>query len=248
MPNKELERRGAILSPVELPDEEVSPGDDGECVPGRIRGSQLLEEVLPTYRAECPHFGWGRLRETPPLLIRKCGDCGAYLTRVAVEEDRQCWRDQQQRPQYIPNEKRAVFWHVLNLAAFRDLTRTVDGPALERMKRMHYVPVNYPVTPPEPKPTRKKKPKSWEIGAPPSLASILRSRLRVFHSVIFQTFQFTRRVLHTERLVLIQTKCVRCGFTTIGVKERIERIEKEHPRECKGSAGLTPRGTANPAA
>jgi hypothetical protein len=45
-----------------------------------------------------------------------------------------------------------------------------------------------------------------------------------------------RRVVRTERSALIQTRCVQCGFTTIGVKERIDTFEKEHPGRCKGSA------------
>ena len=53
--------------------------------------------------------------------------------------------------------------------------------------------------------------------------------------------QFTRRVIRTERAALIQIRCGRCGFTTVGAKERIEAVEKEHPRECNGSAGPNPR-------
>jgi hypothetical protein len=48
--------------------------------------------------------------------------------------------------------------------------------------------------------------------------------------------QFRRRVIRTERSTLIQTSCSQCGFTTVGVKERIQIIEKEHPSRCGGSA------------
>ena len=48
--------------------------------------------------------------------------------------------------------------------------------------------------------------------------------------------QFMRRVVRTERSALIQIRCVQCGFTTVGVKERIDTFEKEHPGDCKGSA------------
>jgi hypothetical protein len=37
--------------------------------------------------------------------------------------------------------------------------------------------------------------------------------------------QFTRRVIRTERSALIQITCVQCGFTAVGVKERIQIIE-----------------------
>jgi hypothetical protein len=47
--------------------------------------------------------------------------------------------------------------------------------------------------------------------------------------------QFTRRVIRTERSALILT-CRECGFTTVGVKERIQMIEKEHPSRCEGSS------------
>ncbi len=47
---------------------------------------------------------------------------------------------------------------------------------------------------------------------------------------------FTRRVIRTERSALTQITCVRCGFTTVGVKERIQIIEDEHPSGCKGSS------------
>jgi hypothetical protein len=48
--------------------------------------------------------------------------------------------------------------------------------------------------------------------------------------------QFTRRVIRTERSALIQITCVQCGFTTVGLKERIQIIEKEHPSRCRGSS------------
>ncbi len=51
--------------------------------------------------------------------------------------------------------------------------------------------------------------------------------------------QFTRRVIRTERAALIQITCVQCGFTTVGIKERIQLIENEHPSRCKVSS---PRG------
>jgi hypothetical protein len=35
--------------------------------------------------------------------------------------------------------------------------------------------------------------------------------------------QFMRRVVRTERSALIQIRCVQCGFTTVGVKERIAK-------------------------
>ncbi len=49
--------------------------------------------------------------------------------------------------------------------------------------------------------------------------------------------QFARRVIRTERSALVQIRCLRCGFTTVGVKERIETVEKEHTTECNGSPG-----------
>ncbi len=48
--------------------------------------------------------------------------------------------------------------------------------------------------------------------------------------------QFTRRVIRTERSALIQITCVECGFTTVGLNERIQIIEREHPSRCKGSS------------
>jgi len=178
MPNKELERRGAIPSPVQLPDEDVSPGDEGEWKAGCILGSQLLEEVLPTYHVECPHWGWGRLRDASPLQFRTCPDCGAYLTRAAVEEDRQCWRDQRRRLRYIPNEQRAVFWHIFNIAALSEITSTVDTSTFELMKRAHCGPVIIcSSTVPVVHKKRAKSRKGWEIAEPKSLASILLSRL-----------------------------------------------------------------------
>jgi hypothetical protein len=48
--------------------------------------------------------------------------------------------------------------------------------------------------------------------------------------------QFTRRVIRTERSALIQTTCVHCGYSAVGVKERIQIVEKEHPSRCEGSS------------
>ncbi len=60
--------------------------------------------------------------------------------------------------------------------------------------------------------------------------------------------QFTRCVIRTERSALVQIRCLRCGFTTVGVKEHIETVEKEHPRECTGSAAKSTRGFTQPLA
>jgi hypothetical protein len=48
--------------------------------------------------------------------------------------------------------------------------------------------------------------------------------------------QFKKRLIRTERSALIQITCVECGFTTVGVRERIQRIENEHPNRCKSSS------------
>ncbi len=48
--------------------------------------------------------------------------------------------------------------------------------------------------------------------------------------------QFTRRVIRTERSALIQITCVQCGFSTVGMKERIQIIEKAHPSSCEGNS------------
>ena len=57
--------------------------------------------------------------------------------------------------------------------------------------------------------------------------------------------QFTRRVIRTERAALIQIRCARCGFATVGAKESIETLEKEHTTACSGSASPNPRGFTN---
>jgi hypothetical protein len=53
---------------------------------------------------------------------------------------------------------------------------------------------------------------------------------------MFSSNQFKKRLIRTERSVLIQITCVECGFTTVGVREQIQQIENEHPNRCQGSS------------
>jgi hypothetical protein len=72
----------------------------------------------------------------------------------------------------------------------------------------------------------------WHISAFQSSCSSNMIRSLIPHNSVPSLVTFTRRVVRTAQVLLVQSVCNRCGFTAIAPKRTIETIEAKHERHC----------------